>query len=220
VIDEFGFEPIRGLPEDLPAGERVLWQGAPAWRALAIRAFHARKVAIYGAVLLAWYGISAVADGASVGTALVGILTFAPLVLAAVAILAGLAWVFARAAVYTITNRRVVMRIGAAFPITFNLPFRKIVGAGLRVDRHGIGDLPLELSKDDKIAWFLLWPHARPWRVVHPQPMLRAVPDAGRVADILAVAMAEASASRTSSAEAQPAGGAPRVRRSSLASAA
>jgi hypothetical protein len=220
IDDEFGFEPIHGLPDKLPAGERILWQGAPDWRVLAIRAFHARKVAIYGAVLLAWYAVSAVVDGASIGAAAIGTLTFAPLALAAVAILAGLAWLFARSTVYTITNRRVVMRIGVALPITFNLPFARIAGAGLKVFGRGVGDLPLQLAEDDKIAWFLLWPHARPWRLSRPEPMLRAIPDAAKVAEILAAAMTAAAASRSAPAASQPVEGVPRVRRSALASAA
>ena len=43
---------VSGLPEPLPAGERMIWQGKPDWRALALRAFHVRKVAIYFGVLL------------------------------------------------------------------------------------------------------------------------------------------------------------------------
>ncbi len=31
-------------PQALPAGERMLWQGAPSWRALARRSLHVRKV--------------------------------------------------------------------------------------------------------------------------------------------------------------------------------
>ncbi|HBB55427.1 MAG TPA: phosphopantetheine adenylyltransferase, partial [Hyphomonadaceae bacterium] len=32
MTKEFDFEPVRGLPEALPAGEAILWQGAPsAW---------------------------------------------------------------------------------------------------------------------------------------------------------------------------------------------
>ena len=27
--DDFDFEPVRGLPQVLPKGERMLWQGAP-----------------------------------------------------------------------------------------------------------------------------------------------------------------------------------------------
>lgn len=216
---DFDFEPIPGLPEPLPVDERILWQGAPNWRALAIQAFHARKVAIYCGLLLAWYAIAAVTDGASIGAAAVGTLGFLPLALAAVVILAGLAFVFTRSTVYTITNRRVAMRIGVALPMTFNLPFRRIVGAGLKAGRHGIGDISLELEEGDKIAWFLLWPHARPWRLSRPQPVLRAIPEAEKVAGILASAMAEASAVR-SAPQAAPSPAAARDAASSLASAA
>ena len=44
--DDYAGEPIPGLPADLPEGERLLWQGSPAWMSLAVRAFHIRKVAI------------------------------------------------------------------------------------------------------------------------------------------------------------------------------
>ena len=35
LAEEHEFEAARGLPELLPAGERVLWQGSPDWRGLA-----------------------------------------------------------------------------------------------------------------------------------------------------------------------------------------
>jgi hypothetical protein len=43
---------IEGLAEPLPAGERVLWQGAPRWTSLAIHAFHVRKLVIYFGIIL------------------------------------------------------------------------------------------------------------------------------------------------------------------------
>ena len=49
---EHEFEPQFGLPERLPAGERILWQGSPDFRALARNAFHLRKLALYFSVLL------------------------------------------------------------------------------------------------------------------------------------------------------------------------
>ena len=42
---EHEFEAVTGLPEPLPAGERVLWQGSPDWRALAREAFHLPAIA-------------------------------------------------------------------------------------------------------------------------------------------------------------------------------
>ena len=51
---EFELDAEPGLPEPLPHGERILWQGAPAWGSIARRVFHLRKVALYFGVLLAW----------------------------------------------------------------------------------------------------------------------------------------------------------------------
>ena len=53
------------LPEPLPAGESVLWQGRPEWRGLALRAFHVRMVAIYFALLAVWRVASGLMDGES-----------------------------------------------------------------------------------------------------------------------------------------------------------
>jgi Bacterial PH domain len=196
-MSEYEVEPVRGLPEHLPAGERVLWQGAPDWWGLAKRAFHVRMVAIYGIALLAWHGLSTAADGASLAAAASKTLFLAPLPLALVGVLLLLAWLFARSTVYTITNRRVVMRFGVALPMTINLPFKRIRSAALKVDRKGIGDLPLALVGDDRIAWLHLWPHARPWRIARPEPMLRALPEAAKVAEILAAALVGTTAARS-----------------------
>ena len=43
---------MKGLPGPLPAGDRLLWQGRPAWRALAQRIFHVKVVAAYVGLLL------------------------------------------------------------------------------------------------------------------------------------------------------------------------
>ena len=56
----------------------------------------------------------------------------------------------------------------------------------------GAGEIALSLSGSDRISFLVLWPHARPWRVRKPQPMLRAVPDGVRVAGLIARALAEA----------------------------
>ena len=101
------------------------------------------------------------------------------LVLSAVATLA---WLSARTTVYTLTDQRLVLRIGIVLTLTFNLPLTRIETAGLRLDGAGCGDMPLSLRGDDRIAWLHLWPHARPWRLTKPEPMLRCVPDAVAVA--------------------------------------
>ena len=49
---EHEFEAQYGLPEALPEGEHILWQGAPDWKVLARRVFHTRKVAVYFATFI------------------------------------------------------------------------------------------------------------------------------------------------------------------------
>ena len=105
-------------------------------------------------------------------------------------IVALMAWLTARTTVYTITNRRVVMRIGIVLSVTFNLPFRVIDSAALRGYADGTGDLTLVLAGEDRISYLHLWPHARPWHVARPVPMLRCVSDAAGVAAMLSRAVA------------------------------
>lgn len=200
-MSEFEHEPIRGLPAHLPAGERILWQGTPSWRRLALDAFHIRKVAIYFALMLAWRILSLWGDGAPAGEIAVAVLWLLPLVLAGLGLLALLAYLVGRTTVYTITSRRLVMRIGIALPMTLNIPFRLIGGASLKANADGTGDIPVAIAGRDRVAYLILWPHARPWRVARPEPMLRGVPDATRVADILAGALTAVSAA---SANARP----------------
>jgi hypothetical protein len=207
---EHELEPQYGLPERLPAGERILWQGSPDARALARRAFHLHKLAVYFAVLLVLQAGAALASGDSIAAALAGLAWPAALALTALASIALLAWLTARTAVYTLTDRRVVMRIGIVLTLTFNLPLRAIESAALRGDRDGHGDIVLKLAGSDTIAWVHLWPHVRPWRLTRPEPMLRSISDAGRVAALLSETWSQATGiAATPAAAAEPAAGRP-----------
>jgi len=194
IVGEHEEEPVPGLPERPPKGERILWQGSPSWRGLALRAFHARKVAVYFGLLLLWRVGAALSDGAgpleaaAAGGMLVG------LGLTAVGILCLLAWLNARATIYTITSRRVVMRFGVALSLALNLPFRQVQSAGLKRYSDGSVDIPLEVEGVESFGYLMLWPHARPWGFgVNARPMLRAVPEGEAVARILARALATSS---------------------------
>lgn len=202
-----GGEPVRGLPERLPAGERLLWQGVPSGRPLARRALHLRTAALYFGALLVWGAVSAVSGGASAAEAARSSLLPGGLALGVLGGTALLAWLTARTTVYTITSQRVAIRFGIALPVTVNVPFTAIAAAGLRAYEDGTGDIPLTLAVPLRLAWPVLWPHVRPWRVARPEPMLRAVPEAARVAQILGRALAAASAQPTS-ATALPSSGA------------
>lgn len=184
--------PIRGIREDLPEGEKVLWQGAPDWRDLALTAFHLRQVALYFAALLALRVGLLVADGAGPAAVLRGARPLAALALVGLGLLAGLALWSARTTIYAITTRRVVLRVGMALPIMINLPFTGIASARLAQRKDGRGDIPLALQGDVRLAYIHLWPYARPWRLKSPEPMMRAVPQAAQVAQTLAQALAQA----------------------------
>lgn len=192
MSDDFDFEPVRGLPERLPAGERMLWQGNPHWRALLKHMFHARVVAAYFGLLAVWRLVSDLNDGRGVGEALVSALWIVPVAAAGLGLLALLAWLIARTTVYTITERRLVMRFGVALSMTVNVPFKVVEAADLRTHAGGVGDIPLTLARGQRLSYLVLWPHVRPWRFAKPQPMLRGVRDAARVAEILGTAYAAA----------------------------
>lgn len=208
--DDFQTEPVPGLPERPPEGERILWQGAPAWRALAWRAFGVRWVLLYFAAIALWQGGEAALGGATPGEILPGLGVLAGVALAAVAVLGLMAWVAARATIYTVTTKRVAMRIGVALTVTLNLPYRWIGAAALKRFRDGTGDLPLALTGETRLAYLMLWPHVRPWRLGRAEPALRAIPDAGRVAEILAGALRSDAAARSEAAGAAEAAAEPR----------
>ena len=182
-------EPLRALPGPLPAGERLIWQGAPCWVGLARHALHVGKLAAYFAGLLLWYVGASLAGGEALGATTLSALKLAALATGALGVLVLIAWLAARSTVYTITSRRIVLRIGVALPMSVNLPFAIVGAAALRLYPDGTGDIPLRLTGDGRLGFIHLWPHARPWRLARPEPMLRSVPDAARVAEILAQAL-------------------------------
>lgn len=189
-MSEHAFEPIRGLPGLLPPGERLVWQGAPDWLPLARRTFLGDAVAVYFAVLMAWRLLEGFVEGAGLVEGVIWALWLVPVAAAALAVIGVLGWATARSTVYTITSRRVVMRVGVALSITLNVPFKRIVSADMKALPGNYGDIALRIGGDDRFAYLAIWPHARPWHFTNPQPMLRAVPDAAAVARVLAEQLA------------------------------
>jgi hypothetical protein len=182
MIVEYDDEPIRGLPGNLPQGERILWQGSPdAWR-LAIHAYHIRGVAIYFALLAGWGAVNALRGVNS----WMGTLITLGVGVAALAVIGLIAWGAARTTVYTLTNKRIVLRFGIALPKCVNLPLGVIAGADLAMQGTKTGDIALKLTEQQRLGWAQLWPHARPWVLTEVQPMLRSIADPGNVAGLLA----------------------------------
>ena len=178
-----------GLPGPLPEGESLLWQGSPSRSAVLRDALHVRGLAAYLAAVTFSTAAAAWQGGGSAGAIAVTAALAAAAGLAVIGFAVLLAALVARTTVYTITNKRLVMRIGIALPMTLNIPFAIVASAGLRESRDGTGDIPLTLAGKGRVAYLVLWPHARPWRLSRPEPMLRGVPQARQVATVLSRAL-------------------------------
>ena len=138
---EHEFEAAPGLPEALPAGERLLWQGAPDWKLLALHVFHVRTLAVYFAVMVLLQALYLM--GEPQARLLVPLATSVGLSLTALGLLTWLAWLTARTAMYTLTSKRVVMRIGIVLTLTFNLPLRMVAAASVKPLKNGSGGTQL-----------------------------------------------------------------------------
>jgi hypothetical protein len=186
---------VPGLPELLPAGETVLWRGSPTFWGLASTVFHVRAVTLYFLALIVWAVLASLQDGRTLGESVALALKALPYLAAfALALLGFLAWLIQRTTIYTITTRRVVIRYGMAMPFAINLPFARIEGAAVNLRSDGTGDVALSMSREDPVSYVFLWPHVRPWRITRPEPLLRSVPEAEKVARILSDALAASSA--------------------------
>lgn len=187
--NDFAVEPARGLPALLPRGEFIVWQGAPNWQVFARQVFRTRLigtlVCLAALTRLAMSLSAGSALGVAAGEAAV-ILTFGCI---GIAILWLMAWLVQKTTVYTITNKRILMRIGVALQKTFNIPFAVIDEA--HVKKHGQsagknnGTISVSFKPGTSLAYLILWPHARPWKMGHTQPSLRGIAKVDDVARLL-----------------------------------
>ncbi|MBU3619360.1 photosynthetic complex putative assembly protein PuhB [Polynucleobacter sp. JS-Fieb-80-E5] len=182
---EYEFEAALGLPEPLPQDEVILWQGAPNWISMAKHVFRLQWLSLYFAVIVIWQAISVFSSegGLAEGWSSVALAFF--LAVIGLVLVGLLAYWSATTTMYTLTNRRIVMRVGIVLTVTFNLPYKTLGSADLKLYKDGTGDIPMQIATEDKIAFFHLWPHVRPWRLASPEPMMRCVPDAKAVATML-----------------------------------
>lgn len=182
---EHELEPELGLPEKLPKGERILWQGSPDVKAILLRVFHIKAILIYFSLILLYQITTGIVEGEAASAIFFSSLRIAIFSTIGLSLIALLAYLIASTAVYTITNKRVVMRIGIVLNMTFNFPLKMIESADCGLTKQGTGDIYIKLGKETKIAIFHLWPHSRPSNWARPQPTLRCIKDCSEVAKIL-----------------------------------
>jgi hypothetical protein len=187
--DDFDFEPQRGLPAVLPAGESLLWQGSPSWRSLAVHGYHVRKVAIYFLLLVAWRVGVGLYNGHTPAAIALSCAFLTVLGFVAIGVLSLLAYFTARETVYSITSRRILLRHGVAVPMTLNIPFNVVEAADVKSFADGTGDVSVKTQTDQRVGYLITWPHLRPGFITRPQPSFRSLADAGQAAAILANAL-------------------------------
>jgi membrane protein YdbS with pleckstrin-like domain len=182
---DFDFEPVPGLPAELPQGETIVWQGRPDAMRLAREAFKINWILAYMLAIVVWRAGGAYATG---GASLMMATAIPYLVLTVLGygVVFALAFAQAKGSVYTITTARVIIKAGAALPVTYTIPFIRIATARLETRPGGTGTIAMELTDGARISFLTLWPHLRPGHAKITQPAFRCIPDAAAVARILA----------------------------------
>ncbi len=181
-------ERAAGLDAPLPTGETILWQEKPQPRALTRSIFHARGLATYfgtAALLVFALSVTEYPMGQAFGVTTL-LLPFFGL---AYGILALIGRATARATTYTLTNRRVILHIGIAYEMTVSVPLSAVLNASLRRRPDGSGEIALKVTDVNNVRYVALWPHARAWHFLKPQPMLRGLSHPDRVVEMIAEAL-------------------------------
>ena len=182
-------EAFPGLPQALPEGERVLWQGKPNTLTLAIHAFHIRFIALWFGGMAVFKLFSMARAGAPGTDMAVYFAQMLAIFGVAMGIVVLLAWLMARAAMFTVTTNRVVIRSGAALRKYVNLPFAAIGSASVMQHGAKAGSIALQIAPPARASYFRLWPFVRPMKISRPEPLLRALPDVDAARAVLVSAM-------------------------------
>ncbi len=169
----------------LAPGEDVIWSGKPTWRHVARDALHLRGVTAYFGLLFVLDAYQAWMKAIPFDQAVHDSVPLAAITCIALGILATISYLVSRSR-YTITNHRVILRYGIAMPATLSIPLSQIASTAVATNSDHTADIALELKKGNHMPYLKLWPHARPWHVTQPQPMLRSLARGDQVAVTLA----------------------------------
>ena len=178
------FEPTFGFPESLPVSEKVLWQGSPCAWLIARRIFFLPHLFFYF-LILSCLALSVNSEVLTLKDIFIKFLSYMSLGMVAISLLLAISYLISSTTVYSVTDKRVVLRIGIVLNLSLNIPFSKIETAACKVYPDKSGDISLDLVPDNKIAYLHLWPHCRPWFFSSPRPRLSCLKDVEVVASRL-----------------------------------
>ena len=196
------FEPTFGFPESLPASEKVLWQGSPCAWLIARRIFFLPHLFFYF-LTLSCLALILNSEVLTLKDLFIKFLSYMSLGMVAIFLLLAISYFISSTTVYSVTDKRVVMRIGIVLNLSLNIPFSKIETAAYKEYPDKSGDISLNLVPDNKIAYLHLWPHCRPWFFSSPRPRLSCLKDAEVVASRLTSSWEEQKKSSVNRANAE-----------------
>ena len=185
-MTEYEDEPVEGLPDYLPEGETMVWQGRPTVAAMARRVFFIPHLTLYFGLLIAGHTLYRLMEGVSAAQVMGTFVWQAGLAATVLVLLAWLARSYAASVMYTLTSERLVIRSGVALPMMVNIPIEQITAADMRLYRDGTGDIVLTPVADRKLHWVLLWPNVSAWYSRPIRPLLRGLAEPHRAADAFA----------------------------------
>jgi hypothetical protein len=151
---------------------------------------HVRAVVVYFTLLMAWRFAVDLHDGHSVADGMVSAAWILALATIALGLMVAYAWGVKRSTTYTVTSERLILRHGLALPVTVTVPLGLVESVDLKRHADGSGEIAIAVSPKARLAYVMIWPHARPWRFARPEVALRAIDDVDAVATKLAEALA------------------------------
>ena len=178
------FEPTFGFPESVPTSEKVIWQGRPCPLLIARRIFFLPHLVFYF-FMMSFLSLLFQIDILTTKDLLIDFLSNMLLGSVAIFLLLAISYLVSSTTVYSITDKRLVMRIGIVLNLSLNIPLNKIHLAESRAYADKSGDISLELTPGNKIAYLHLWPHCRPWFFSAPRPRLSCLKEVDMVAMLL-----------------------------------
>ena len=168
------FEPPNDVLSAIPPEEDVLWKGRPSFWGLSWHNFGIKWISIYMMILLlVLVARLGVADTQSAFKQ-----DFFPFftsgVIAGVFLLV-LSAIQVYHTVYVVTEKRIIIKNGAALAFMISVPFKKIVAVNLQKRLGDLGTISFELSSDRRVPYISCWPSVRPWLFKRPQPAFSCV---------------------------------------------
>ena len=168
------FEPPKDVSNAIPSDERVLWQGRPSFWGLSWHIYAIKWIFLYVTILLlvlvARLGVT------DFGTAFK--YDFFPFFVSgflSTTFLLILSAIQVYHSVYVITEKRIIIKNGAALAFMISVPFKKIVAVNLQKRLVGVGTISFELSSDKRVPYISCWPSVRPWFFKRTQPAFACI---------------------------------------------